>query len=147
MIVYLSGSIAGLTYDEANEWRQRVTDAFSRVGIETANPLRRRMFFSTNDEETGSPNEVVQRDISDLRRCDLTIINWTGPSIGTICELWECYRTGKPVILVTSDPAVITHPWIRVAVTRIFPDLESAIKHICVRWADIDPEGLPEMWT
>ena len=145
MKVYLSGQIAGLTFDEANEWRQQVADAFATVGIETLNPLRRRMFFNA-DEEDFSPNEIVQRDLTDLRSSDLVLINWSSMSIGTACELWECYRSGKPVILVSSDPRITKHPWVQVCATRIFANLAEAIKYICIRWADMDPDGLPEMW-
>ena len=146
MRVYLSGPIAGLTFDEANEWRQKVADAFAIVGIETLNPLRRRMFFNA-DEEDISPNEIVQRDLTDIRASDLVLIHWSSmSSIDTACELWECYRSGKPAILVSSDPRVTKHPWVQVCATRIFGDLAEAIKYICVRWADMDPNGIPEMW-
>ena len=145
MKVYLSGPIAGLTFDEANEWRQQVADVFAKVGIETLNPLRRRMFFNA-DEEDVSPNEIVQRDLADVRASDLVLINWSSMSIGTACELWECYRSGKPAILVSSDPRITKHPWVQVCATRIFGDLAEAIKYICIRWNDMDPDGLPEMW-
>ena len=148
MKVYLSGPIAGLTFDEANGWRQEVTDAFAKVGITTLNPLRRRMFFNADDEDAANsaPNEIVQRDVGDVRAADLTLIYWTGMSLGTACELWECHREGKPVILVSSDPRITKHPWVQVCATRVFDNLREAVKYICVRWNDMDPDGLPEMW-
>ena len=42
--------------------------------------------------------------------------------------------------------AVTKHPWVQVCATRVFDNLREAVKYICVRWADMDPEGLPEMW-
>ena len=147
--VYLSGGIAGLTYDEANAWRVDVTERLERVGIQTINPLRRRMFFEASDEEDITPNEIVTRDIQDVRDADLILVYLPISerfSVGTVCEIWEAYRLQKPIILVSDDPRYVKHPWMVVAITRIFGDLAPALKYLMVRWADMDEDMLPEKW-
>ncbi len=146
MKVYLSGCIAGFTYDEANVWRETVTDVFAKVGIATLNPLRRRLFYHADDEDGVTPAAIVQRDVADVRDSDILLIVWSHPSIGTACELWEAYREGKPIILVTQNNTIRNHPWVRVCVTRIFSCISDATKYICDRAADMNPDGLPEMW-
>jgi len=149
MKVYLSGRILGLTYDEANNWRAEVADGFEAVGIGTINPLRRRVFFTAGDEDY-TPNEIVTRDVQDVRDADLILVYLpysTEFSTGTICEIWEAYRQGKPIVLVSDDERLTKHPWLLVAVTRMFPDFKSAVKYIVTRWADLDEEMLPPIWV
>jgi len=149
MKVYLSGGIAGLTYDEANAWRVDVTERLERVGIHTINPLRRRMFYNADHEEDITPNEIVTRDLQDVRDANLLLVYLPQSdrfSVGTTCEIWEAYRLQKPVILVSDDPRYTKHPWILVAATRVFTEMDAALKYLMVRWADMDEESLPERW-
>lgn len=140
MKVYLSGPIAGLSYEEASAWRNELTDQFQAAGIQTIDPLRRRMFAYTGDKDT-TPNEIVTRDLQDVRTSDLVFIWLPRMSIGTICELWESYRLQKPVVLVTSEAAIATHPWVQVAATRVFANKDTAVEYILRRWHDApDPE-------
>ena len=39
-LVYLAGAIAGLTYDDAADWRKIVNHRLAERGIETLNPMR-----------------------------------------------------------------------------------------------------------
>ena len=147
MRVYLSGPIAGLTYDEANAWRQDVEDKFALSGVKTINPLRGR-FFSHADDETFDANEIVFRDLKDVQDCDLMLVSMPKqdrPSIGTICEIWHAYAVlHKPTILVTDDERFTKHPWIKVAVTKIFSSMDDAVKYIVERWTDDDDRFVPE---
>jgi nucleoside 2-deoxyribosyltransferase len=150
MKVYLSGRIAGLTYGEANEWRDKVTDEFESCGIKTLNPLRRRLFFHADDEKDVTPNEIVTRDLQDVRDCDLVFVYLPKSdhfSVGTICELWEAYRLQKPIVLVSDDLRYHKHPWILVACTRIFGSIPDAIEYIVTRWNDTNENMLPEKWS
>lgn len=147
MRCYLSGPIAGLTYEEANAWRQDVEDKFIAAGVRTINPLRGR-FFAHADDEAFDPNEIVFRDLKDVQDCDIMLVNMRRqdrPSIGTICEIWHAYAVlHKPTILVTDDERFVNHPWIKVAVTKIFPTLDAAVKYIIERWNDDDEAVVPE---
>lgn len=136
MKVYLSGTIAGLSFEEANKWRSEVTEKLRDFGIQTLNPLRGRMFLQSDDEDL-SPNEVVHRDLSDLRNCDLVLAVMEYPSVGTIMEIWQTYFVEKkPVILVSMNTHYVRHPWMRVACTKMFRTLDEAVEYIVTRWAN-----------
>ena len=137
--VYLSGGIAGMTFEEANVWRSQVTEQLRSFGIQALNPLRGRMFLGTAEGEDFDPNELVQRDLRDIRNCDLVLVHMELPSLGTSMEIWQAhYIEKKPVILVTTNPHISGHPWVRVASTKMFADMDKAIEYIVTRWADVE---------
>ena len=136
MKVYLSGGIAGLTFEEANAWRSEVTEKLRDRGAQTLNPLRGRMFLCADDEVL-DPNEIVQRDLRDIRACDLVLARMDAPSIGTAIEIWQAYYVEhKPVILVSQNIKLREHPWLQVACTKMFAHLDIALDYIATRWAD-----------
>lgn len=136
MKVYLSGTIACLSFEEANYWRSEVTEKLRDFGIQTLNPLRGRMFVNSDDEVL-DPNEVVQRDLGDLRACDMVLAFVESLSIGTSMEIWQTYAVEKkPVILVSNNRNVTEHPWMRVTCTKMFRTLDEAIEYIVTRWAN-----------
>jgi len=83
--LYLAGSIKGLTYDQANEWRQYVTELL-RHDIVTLNPLRGKeelrgqgvitseMLEASTNPMCGSKG-IVRRDLYDIRQCDAMLVN------------------------------------------------------------------------
>jgi len=136
MKVYLSGTIAGLNYEQANAWRVDATEKLRDFGIQTINPLRGRM-FGESSEEIFDPNELVHRDLRDLRVCDIVLAYMDTLSLGTAMEIWHTYYTEKkPVIFVTTNDQIRNHPWIHVTSTKIFCTLDEAITYIVTRWAD-----------
>ena len=138
MKVYLSGPIAGFTYEEANKWRTEVTDKLQEFGVQTLNPLRGRMFAHSNDEIV-DPKELVHRDLQDIRACDLVLAYMNEPSLGTAMEIWHTHIIeNKPVILVSDNPAIRRHPWIVLICTKIYATFDEAVNYITTRWADRD---------
>ena len=139
MKVYLSGGIAGMTFEEANSWRTEVTEKLREFGIQAINPLRGRMFVHSGEEEF-NPNEIVGRDLRDIRAADLVLVYIPRTerfSIGTTCEMWHTYYTEhKPLILVSDDPRYTGHPWVQVMTTKVFEKMEPAVQYIVERWAD-----------
>lgn len=139
MKIYLSGTIAGLTFEEANKWRSEVTEKLRDFGIQTLNPLRGRMFVNS-DEEGRDPYEIVQRDLRDLRDCDFVLAYMDSPSVGTSMEIMQAYSVEKKsVVLVSGNSKLLDHPWLRVTCTSMFETLDKAIEYIITRWADEEP--------
>jgi len=138
MKVYLSGGIGGLTFEEANKWRSEATEQLREFGIQVLNPLRGRMFEAeVIDNADFNPNELVHRDLRDMRQCDLVLARLDVPSIGTTMEIWHTYFVEhKPVILVSNNRNIQNHPWIQVACTKVFDKQDKAIEYIVTRWAD-----------
>jgi len=127
-IVYLAGPMSGLTFAQANEWREFVTDFFDWE-MEFLNPMRgKENVFGDGTVEghkdyghldlMSSIQTIIARDTLDVRRCDVVLANFTGSkdvSIGTIFELGYAAALNKPVVAIVPkgnvhDHIFVTHP-------------------------------------
>lgn len=109
--IYLAGPITGLSYDDANDWRDYVTGKLSGIA-ECISPMRAKGFLKSvgNLGKSGyeanplsSQKGITTRDRWDVSRCDAVFMflgDSESVSIGTMIEAgWaDAYR--KPVILV-----------------------------------------------
>ena len=127
--VYLAGPIAGCTYRQATEWRLEASQRLAHLGIESLDPMRGKEKLADaygHDREpipsldgydaySGllsklmSPEQIVQRDLADVLRSDVVIVDFShGPqnqySIGTISEIAYARGLGKPIFAVCKDP-------------------------------------------
>jgi nucleoside 2-deoxyribosyltransferase len=115
--VYLSGPIAGLTYEEARYgWRKTVADQLA-PGIRALSPMRHEGHLA----EVRGPLEaadqldhffsgsriIVEKDRLDIERSDIVLVNLLGAmervSLGTVAEIGMAYAMGKKVVLVIED--------------------------------------------
>ena len=108
--IYLSGAITGLAFMEANGWRKDIETAVaqyvdSNKKITFFNPVTK--FASCLEERF-----PFRRDISELKRSDLMILNISqNPgSIGSNIEVGIAYENNIPIILYNPDKKKI-HPW------------------------------------
>src|SRR5690348_7573653 len=94
-VIYLCGSIGDRTIEEAIAWRERATDLLApELGV--LSPLRDVQRFRTLDpqhrieaRETShlfTDAEIVERDLSDIRRSFLVLRHYLGPSEGSPME-------------------------------------------------------------
>lgn len=137
--VYLAGPIAGCTADEAQDWRHRVA-ADLPTGFVGVNPLRCEPCIGEvyenvyDDSKFGSPNAIFAKNWYDLHRCDWILAympkqarQQKGLSIGTLFEIaWATHANRKPLILVTDDEKLSTHPLIKAQVRWILTTFEDA---------------------
>lgn len=118
--VYLSGPIAGLTYQEARYgWRKEVADRLA-PGIAALSPMRHEGHLA----EVRGPLEaadqldhffsgsriIVEKDRLDIERCDIMLVNLLGAkrvSLGTVAEIGMAYALGKKVVLVIEDEGTV----------------------------------------
>jgi len=124
--VYLSGKMAGLSKEEMNEWREKAADELVEAGFKILNPVNTDFGTSVTDSEIIHSNDF-QISHSDIILAEL---NYDQISIGTICEIVEARRQGKPVISWGTAYSIINHPHIRGRITRHFEDLENAVQYI-----------------
>ncbi len=139
-LVYLSGPISGLTYDDADNWRNLAKLTLERNSrIECLDPLRCKEFLRLEGEI--SPNDnygnyiasdefIGTRDHWDTTRCDLMLVNLLGAktvSIGTVLEIGMAYATGVKIFVVMGRTGnVHEHCMIRNYTTMRFSEMESA---------------------
>ena len=138
--VYLAGRIANLTYEEAIEVRSEIIQKLRDSGIKCRTPMRGKQHLKNGSKidgkmlnETGlSIQEVIQRDLSDLREVDaIVILTGDDPSWGTAGEFYYCtWIANKPTLVIAKN---YIGGWMEYYATKRVPDIDSAIE-VLKRW-------------
>lgn len=108
--VYLAGPISGQTYAGATDWREYAICRLAEWGIVGLSPMRGKAYLSGETRLADHYPEHVActvkgitcRDIWDVRRCDVVLINLLDAkevSIGSMLELGGGFVLNKPVVL------------------------------------------------
>lgn len=142
--VYLAGPILGCTGPEANHWRRDVAAILKTHNITGVSPLRCEPLIGDKYEGTydsdprfGTAKAIASKNLFDVKNCDITIAYLPKPpegrtqSYGTLCEVVWAYAFGKPAIIVSDDPKIMSHPCIAVCAAWMVPTMEQAID-ICI---------------
>lgn len=123
---YLAGSIGGIFYNEAINWRSRILST-PIEGVKFISPMRDKEYLKHEkriatdcneyqDTLLSNPKAIFNRDSYDIRSCDFIfvnlpkVINDIRPSLGTVWEIGYAAALRKPIILVTDDPDYFNHP-------------------------------------
>ena len=80
-IVYLSGAMLGCSDAECKDWREY---AKRRLKCDTRDPAVLRDFRGREQEGV---IEVVEKDKADIDDCDIVLVNFIRPSVGTSMEI------------------------------------------------------------
>jgi nucleoside 2-deoxyribosyltransferase len=106
--IYLCGPINGCTDEESKSWRDLVSVKANGIGCETIDPMRR----DYRGRESVNYREIVELDKIDVRTCDVVLVNYEKPSVGTSMEVFFAWSIGKPVVVVCRPETNIS-PWLR----------------------------------
>lgn len=116
--VYLAGSISGLTYKQASEWREKVKERLQEFGIKCLSPLRADVHLRNHeglldDKQSISSSSpalamstergVVERDKYDATRCSVLFLNLLGSkkiSVGSMIEIGWANANNIPIVLI-----------------------------------------------
>lgn len=136
VFVYLAGPIAGCNGVEAHDWRVYVAAKLAEYSITAISPLRCEPLIGERyghgypaDRRFGTPSAIGAKNKMDVRRADLVFAYLPlreRKSIGTIWELGGAEFLNKPVVVVTDDPELRTHPAILVS-PWVLDDLDDGI--------------------
>ena len=122
--VYLGGIVSGLTYEEANSWREEAIKRLSCLGIIGVSPMRFKEYLDDEDilSPLGSSNNILtnqkgifSRDKWDVRTCDIILMNLLGAktqSIGCSMELAWANLLNKPTIVIMESGNPNEHAFI-----------------------------------
>lgn len=102
--VYLCGPINGCTDSECKDWREFVKS----WGIPTVDPMERD--YRGKEDECFA--EIVELDKRDIDMCDVVLVNYDKPSVGTSMEILYAWERGKRVIVVRNPQTKIS-PWLK----------------------------------
>lgn len=120
--IYLCGPINGCTDEECRDWREFVKGLWGGL---TLDPMRR----DYRGKEDDSVKEIVELDKIDVTNCDVVLVNYDKPSVGTSMEILYAFERGKMVVVVASKEARIS-PWMRYHSHAILNSFEDAVAHI-----------------
>ena len=149
-LVYLAGPIAGLSYDEGQEWRTIACNAFPQE-IRGISPLRCKELLRDvgpigNEVRSDGPlmtdRGITTRDRQDCTRADALLINLLGAkkaSPGTCIEFgWADDHRIPTVVVMEATGNPYDHPMIRDLTSYRVTTLEEGIRVI---EALLMPEG------
>lgn len=116
-LVYLCGPITGLLPVDATHWRKLVAWELKKFDVRCLSPMR-----DTDLMDQGAPvvatgytdpmqtdRACLARDLSDIRRCDVVLVNLLRaerPSLGTAWEMGVARALDKPIVVA----ALLPHP-------------------------------------
>lgn len=109
--VYLAGPITGLSYSEANSWREEFAKLLPE-DITARSPLRGKAFLGLQDKKKTkstivSDKGITMRDKYDCCNSDAVVFNFLGAStisIGTCIEVGWASACNKPMVLIMEKP-------------------------------------------
>ncbi len=141
--VYLSGPILGETYYAARYgWRLRV-DSQLLPGIKSLSPMRHEGHLKEIKGKITDANIpvhyfsgsriIVKKDMMDIRRCDLVLVNLLGTkkvSIGTVAEIGMAYALNKDIIVVINADNIHQHPFVTETASLVVDNLDDGIAAI-----------------
>lgn len=120
--IYLCGPINGCTDAEANDWRSAVKAQWLGKCID---PMKR----DYRGKEAEAFREIVELDKIDVATCDVMLVNYDKPSVGTSMEILYAWERGKRVVVVCRSDAVIS-PWLRYHAHYLAHSFDDALTHI-----------------
>lgn len=142
-LVYLAGPITGLSWEDANDWRNQVKNRLPRH-ISTLSPLRGKQYLEQRSTVDGKINDCYEdyplsssrgintRDYWDCTRATVVFVNLLGAktvSIGTVMEIAWAYANKIPTILVMEESGNIhEHAMIRESVGFRVPTLDMGVE-------------------
>jgi len=112
----------GCTDSECRDWREY---AKKHLNCATLDPMVR----DYRDRPMDGMRDMVLNDKADIDNCDIVLVNFVKPSVGTSMEVLYGWERGKSIILVApSDP--IISPWMIYHSHTVFHKVEDAVAHI-----------------
>lgn len=132
--IYLAGTARKGT-EFAESWRNYATNRFLDMGVEVISPFRGKVI--TQDCQIYNPNEIITRDLWDIRRSDLILAEMTQPNtpyVGTSMEIISASKFYDKPVVVWANEQMSQHYWIRALSVHINEDLDECIDYIGGMW-------------
>lgn len=123
MKVYLCGPINGRSDDDCTGWR----DYAKKFLPDTLDPMRRD--YRGKELEQGIDEMIVKGDKDDILSCDVLLVYYDKPSVGTSMECLFAWEHDIPVLVVDKSDKPIS-PWLKFHSQKIYKGLDEAINAI-----------------
>ena len=138
-MVYLSGSMDGVSIEEGNKWRLHASEKLKNAGFDVYNPYD-GIPLTKEAHRAATPNEVFHKDIWYLEKSDIVLVNLDLPEtikskgmpFFTIGELFLAHRDRKVLVSYT-NPLQGRHGY-EAIITKTLKDLDEAIDYIIINY-------------
>lgn len=138
-MVYLSGSMDGVSVEEGNSWRVHAGNKLKEAGFDVYNPYD-GLPLTKEAHNNCTPNEVFHRDILYLEDSDIVLVNLSMPPtveskkipFFTVGEMFLAHRDRKPIVSFT-NPLQGRHGYEAIT-TKTLKDLDEAIDYIITNY-------------
>ena len=128
--VYVAGGIAGLEPDEVTSRFNYLQEQFELLGCQVKSPIRGKI-IDTEVEQRYETNEIIDRDLWDIRNADILIAVPSVKSIGTWMEIFfAAHEIYIPVIVVADNNFIRNHYWVRKFASKIVSTMDEAIEYV-----------------
>ena len=117
--IYLCGPINGCSDEECKDWRAYVAQRYSGICVDP-------MVRDYRGREAEAFREIVELDKIDVASCDVILVNYDKPSVGTSMEILYAWQLGKRIIVVCHPDTVIS-PWMRYHAHHIVNSFDAAL--------------------
>jgi len=129
MKLYLCGPINDCTDDEAIAWREFFKSHHDLASWSTfIDPMAR----DYRGRECQDYREIVDMDKRDIRSCDVLLVMYVKPSVGTAMETFMAWSLGIPVIVIDRSKKPLS-PWMRYHSTCVVSDENEAVEKL-LKW-------------
>jgi nucleoside 2-deoxyribosyltransferase len=108
MRVYLAGPINGRTDADCRDWRNYATRHLADVA-EVFDPMIRD--YRGRELEPGIAAKIVEQDKRDIDQCDVLLVYFDRPSVGTSMEVLYAWQLGKKVVVINQSDRTLS-PWL-----------------------------------
>lgn len=127
MRFYLAGPINGRTDSACRDWRERARHGLALAGHSVFDPMSRD--YRGRELEPGIATQIVEQDKRDIRDCDVVLVYFDAPSVGTAMEVLYAFTYSIPVAVVDAAGGRPLSPWLIYHAGKIFASLDEAIRH------------------
>jgi nucleoside 2-deoxyribosyltransferase len=118
--VYLAGSIEGIPWEDAIEWRNNAINYLNKYEIDCLDPCRRVAFNSSTERHADA--RIFKADLQDIAFSTVVLANLSdaigGKKWGTVAEVAHAHTKNK-IIIVILAPDQWVHPFISQYATEI----------------------------
>lgn len=133
--IYLCGPIHGLTLEAASTWRQLAADLLLPE-FDVLDPLRGKEWEGINPR-LYTDQEIVLRDLDDIRRSRAVLRYCPGPSHGSDMETFYAKQIGVPVVTFGHrDPREALSIWLRYHTVQNLAGLDDAVRYLKNFWTE-----------
>ncbi len=121
-IVYLSGAMLDCTDEECRDWREYAKRHLKGAALD---PMTR----DYRERPMDGMIDMVENDKADIDGCDVVLVNFVKPSVGTSMEVLYGWERDKKIILV-APPDKSVSPWLIYHSHGVFQTIEDAVVYI-----------------